>query len=212
MVRMLSLSLVAGLALGLSAAPAAAKKVKPRKMTCEEFVALDVSDQSAVLAYLDGHGQGATAVPVAELDVQRESGAIIEDCKTTPKETLAQKIVKHVPGGKKLIKPPKMTCEEFGALSSEEQPLAYYFASGYDHATNQVTEDAGEIDLDWPAFSGGRVKRASFICLPKAVSSPPSVLAKGKTSTSMTRYSSEGARFLKRGQTLLRIAVHFVYT
>lgn len=148
--RLLTLTLAAGLALGLSASAAsAARKVKPAKMTCEEFVALGEKDQPAVVAYLDGYNQGKKMQQeVGELDVERQVGEIVTDCKTTPKLTLAEKVLKHVPGGKKLIKPAKMTCEEYATLAESKQPLVYYFASGYDHATKKVTEEAGSLDLD----------------------------------------------------------------
>jgi hypothetical protein len=152
--RVLALSLAIGLAVGLPATAASAKKAKPRKMTCQEFVALDSKQQPAVVAYLDGYAQGGkTEEEIGELDVDREVGEVVKSCKTTPKETLAQKIVMHLPGGKKLIKPAKMTCEDYLAVDTTKQPLLYYFAAGYDHATKQVTEDAGEVDLDTTAWS-----------------------------------------------------------
>jgi acid stress chaperone HdeA len=152
--RTLCLALALVLAVGLPATVASAKKVKPRKMTCQEFVALDAKQQPAVVAYLDGYAQGGkTEQEIGELDVDREIGAVVKTCKTTPHETLAQKIAMHLPGGKKLIKPAKMTCQEYMAVDSTKQPLAYYFAAGYDHATRKVSEEDGEIDLDTTAWS-----------------------------------------------------------
>jgi hypothetical protein len=45
-----------------------------------------------------------------------------------------------------------MTCEEYLSVETSKQPLVYYFAAGYDHATKKVTEDAGEVDLDTTAW------------------------------------------------------------
>jgi HdeA/HdeB family len=150
----LSLAVAFGLAGGLAASPAAAKKAKPRKMTCQEFVALDDDEQPSVVAYLDGYAEGGKGEEeIGALDVDRQIGEVVQSCKTTPHEGLAQKLLMHLPGGKKLIKPAKMTCEEYASVDASKQPLLYYFAAGYDHATKKVTEDAGEVDLDTTAWN-----------------------------------------------------------
>jgi hypothetical protein len=78
-------------------ASAAPKKVD--QITCEEFLALDPDDQNRIAYWIDGYAQakGEAAVGTVALDkFGQPIGALVDDCKTTPKETLWQKIKKHL--------------------------------------------------------------------------------------------------------------------
>jgi hypothetical protein len=90
-----------GIALGGLWAPgtvsAAEKKVD--KITCEEFLAMDPADQNRIAYWVDGYAQakGDAEVGTVALDkFGQPIGALVEDCKKTPKETLWQKLKKHL--------------------------------------------------------------------------------------------------------------------
>jgi hypothetical protein len=90
-----------GIALGglvaTGTASAASKKVD--QVTCEEFLALDPDDQNRIAYWIDGYARakGEAAVGTVALDkFGQPIGALVEDCKATPKETLWQKIKKHL--------------------------------------------------------------------------------------------------------------------
>lgn len=137
-------ALVAGFAL-----PAAAKKKNAPKMTCEEFAAQTPEAQTRVAAYLDGYTKGGTEVTAAdEVEVDRELDVLVVSCTQEPKATLWDKIKKHLPGGKKKVKPVAMTCEEFLSLSSDVQPEVAYWLAGYDAARNKAVAASGEVDLE----------------------------------------------------------------
>lgn len=74
--------------------PFGSKKVKPVKMTCEEFMSLDKSVQPEVAYFLDGYSRkDKTDVAVAgEIDLERDTAVFVELCKPTPKESLWAKI------------------------------------------------------------------------------------------------------------------------
>jgi len=87
---------LAGL-LATGTASAASKSVD--KITCEEFLALDPDDQNRIAYWVDGYAQakGEAAVGTVALDkFGQPIGALVEDCKATPKETLWQKLKKHL--------------------------------------------------------------------------------------------------------------------
>jgi hypothetical protein len=78
-------------------ASAASKKVD--EITCEEFLALDPDDQNRIAYWIDGYAaaKDEAAVGTVALDkFGQPIGALVEDCKATPKETLWQKIKKHL--------------------------------------------------------------------------------------------------------------------
>lgn len=92
-----ALGAVLGGLLAAGTASAASKKVD--QVTCEEFLALDPDDQNRIAYWIDGYAQakGEAAVGTVALDkFGHPIGALIEDCKKTPKETLWQKIKKHL--------------------------------------------------------------------------------------------------------------------
>jgi hypothetical protein len=74
--------------------PGGSKKVKPVKMTCEEFLSLDESVQPEVSYFLDGYSRkDKTDVAVAgEIDLERDTAVFVEICKPAPKESLWAKV------------------------------------------------------------------------------------------------------------------------
>ena len=137
-------ALVAGFAL-----PAAAGKKNAPKMTCEEFAAQTPEAQTRVAAFLDGYSKGGKKfADDSEVDVDRELDMLVVSCTQEPKATLWDKIKAHMPGGKKKVKPVKMTCEEFLALDSDVQPEVAYWLAGYDAASKTDVDDSGEVDLE----------------------------------------------------------------
>jgi len=86
-------------AAGLAASPAAAAGKAIDKITCEEFLALNPDDQNRIAYWVDGYVQakGEAAVGTVAMDkFGQPIGALIEDCKKTPKETLWQKMKKFI--------------------------------------------------------------------------------------------------------------------
>lgn len=74
--------------------PLGSKKVKPVKMTCEEFLSLDEDVQPEVSYFLEGYNRKSnTDVAVAgEIDLERDTAVFVEICKPAPKESLWAKI------------------------------------------------------------------------------------------------------------------------
>jgi len=74
--------------------PGGSKKVKPVKMTCDEFMALGKDVQPEVAYFLDGYSRkGKTNVALAgEVDLERDTAVFVEICKPAPKESLWAKI------------------------------------------------------------------------------------------------------------------------
>lgn len=134
-----------GLAL---AAWAGAKKNAP-KMTCEEFAAQTPEGQTRIAAFLDGYSKrGTKEDALADVEVDRVLDTLVVSCKQDPKATLWDKLKAHMPGGKKKVKPVKMTCEEFLALGSSEQPEVAYWLDGYNRKTGTDAQAMGEVDLE----------------------------------------------------------------
>ena len=129
---------------------AQAKKHDLPKMTCEEFLALGESLQPRAVAWLDGYSKGGKLKEedVGEVDIDRETAVLVVSCKEDPKKTLWQKIEEKMPGGAKRVKPVKMTCEDYVALSESEQPELYYFAKGYNRGSKTKEDVSGEVDLE----------------------------------------------------------------
>jgi hypothetical protein len=85
----------------LAAGPARAesKKKQVDTITCEEFLALNPNDQQRIAYWIDGYqeAKGEAAVGTVAFDkFGQPIGALVEDCKATPKETLWQKLKKHL--------------------------------------------------------------------------------------------------------------------
>jgi len=83
------------------AAPAGAesKTKKVDEITCEDFLALNPSDQQRIAYWVDGYAQAKNEAAVGTVAFDKFGnplGALIEDCKATPKETLWQKFKQKV--------------------------------------------------------------------------------------------------------------------
>ena len=99
--RAIIVSATAGLVLGslVAAAPARAesKSKQVDQITCEEFLAMKPDDQHHIAYWVDGYqtAKGEAAVGVVAFDKFGQSiGALVDECKTAPKETLWQKLKK----------------------------------------------------------------------------------------------------------------------
>jgi HdeA/HdeB family len=97
------LSASVGLALGglVAVLPARAesKSKQVDMITCEEFLAMNPDSQQRIAYWVDGYqeGKGQAAIEVIELNkFGQPIDEMVEDCKTTPKETLWQKVKKHL--------------------------------------------------------------------------------------------------------------------
>ncbi len=79
--------------------PAIAKTKQVDQITCEEFLALNPNDQQRIAFWVDGYqaAKNDAAVGTVAFDkFGQPLGALVDECKTTPKETLWQKLKKHV--------------------------------------------------------------------------------------------------------------------
>ena len=89
--------LAAVLAAGPVRADSKTKQVD--QITCEEFLAMNPNDQQHIAYWVDGYqmAKGEAAVGTVAFDkFGQPIGALVEDCKATPKETLWQKLKKHI--------------------------------------------------------------------------------------------------------------------
>jgi hypothetical protein len=87
---------VAALCVGVAAQ--AAKKVNPKQITCEEFLALGTEVQPQVVYWLEGYSK-AGKPEAAEIDVdalEQPVTMVVTDCRTAPKATLWEKVKKHL--------------------------------------------------------------------------------------------------------------------
>jgi hypothetical protein len=78
---------------------AESKKKQVDQITCEEFLALNPNDQQRTAYWVDGYevAKGEAAVGTVAFDkFGQPIGALVDDCKVTPKETLWQKLKKHL--------------------------------------------------------------------------------------------------------------------
>jgi len=99
--RAMIVSATAGLVLGclVTAAPARAesKSKQVDQITCEEFLAMKPDDQQHIAYWVDGYqtAKGEAAVGVVAFDkFGKPIGALVDECKMAPKETLWQKLKK----------------------------------------------------------------------------------------------------------------------
>ena len=79
--------------------PACAASKQVDQITCEEFLALNPEDQNKIAFWVDGYqvANGEAAVGTVAFDkFGQPIGALVDDCKKTPKETLWQKLKKHI--------------------------------------------------------------------------------------------------------------------
>jgi hypothetical protein len=80
-------------------ARAESKSKQVDQITCEEFLALNPDDQQRIAYWVDGYSvaKGETAVGTVAFDkFGQPIGALVDDCKATPKETLWQKLKKYI--------------------------------------------------------------------------------------------------------------------
>jgi hypothetical protein len=78
-------------------ASAASKQVD--QITCEEFLTLDPDNQNRIAYWVDGYAQAKNEAEVGTVALDKFGQpirALVEDCKKTPKETLWQKLKKHL--------------------------------------------------------------------------------------------------------------------
>jgi hypothetical protein len=132
------------------AGSAQAKKHNLPKMTCEEFLALGDDLQPRAVAWLDGYSKGGKVKEedIGEVDIDRQTDVLVISCKQDPKKTLWEKIQEKMPGGSKRVKPVKMTCADYVALSETERPELYYWAKGYNRGSKTKEDVSGEVDLE----------------------------------------------------------------
>lgn len=94
------LAAVALAALGIGSAAHAtttAKKVKPKQITCEEFLALGTEAQPRVVYWLEGFSKSGR-LEDTEIDVdalERPIAMVVTECHKTPKATLLEKIEEY---------------------------------------------------------------------------------------------------------------------
>ena len=65
------------------------------QITCEEFLAMNPQDQNRIAYWVDGYAaaKGEAAVGTVAFDkFGQPIGALVDDCKAAPKETLWQKL------------------------------------------------------------------------------------------------------------------------
>src|ERR1700745_3434546 len=78
---------------------AAPKQKQGDQITCEEFLALGPDGQERIAYWIDGYqaAKGEAVVGTVAFDkFGQPVGALVEECKATPKETLWQKLEKHL--------------------------------------------------------------------------------------------------------------------
>jgi hypothetical protein len=69
------------------------------KITCEEFLGLNPDDQQRIAYWVDGYAEAKNEAAIGTVAFDKFGqpiGALVEECKATPKETLWQKIKKHL--------------------------------------------------------------------------------------------------------------------
>ena len=99
MIGSVTVGMVLGGVVAFGPAAAASKSKQVDQITCEEFLALNPDDQQRIAYWIDGYqvAKGEAAVGTIAFDkFDQPIGAIVDDCKATPKETLWQKLKKHL--------------------------------------------------------------------------------------------------------------------
>jgi len=93
----MTLALLGSTLIAARAADAKSKQVD--QITCEEFLALNPDDQNRIAYWVDGYeaAKGEAAVGTVAFDkFGKPIGGLVDECKATPKETLWQKLKKHI--------------------------------------------------------------------------------------------------------------------
>jgi HdeA/HdeB family len=89
----------AALAAVLTAGAAFAASKKIDQITCEEFLAMNPDDQNRIAYWIDGYQQSKNEAAVGTVAFDKFGqpiGALVDDCKATPKATLWEKLKKHL--------------------------------------------------------------------------------------------------------------------
>jgi hypothetical protein len=89
----------AALAVVLTAGAAFAASKKVDQITCEEFLAMNPDDQNRIAYWIDGYQESKNEAAVGTVALDKFGqpiGALIDDCKATPKATLWEKLKKHL--------------------------------------------------------------------------------------------------------------------
>jgi hypothetical protein len=129
------------------AAPASAARKDATKVTCAEFAAQSSEGQARLTSFLDGYSKrGQNVEYIDTTEVKRELDVLVVACQQDPKATVWDKIRAHIPGEAHKVHRVKMTCEEFLALGSSEQPEVAYWLAGYNSGGS--VEEAGQVDVD----------------------------------------------------------------
>jgi acid stress chaperone HdeA len=76
--------------------PFGSKKVKPIKMTCDDFMALGESEKPEVAYWLAGYNAAKKTDVAAsgEVDLETDTAVLLQECKPAPKASLWEKIKK----------------------------------------------------------------------------------------------------------------------
>jgi len=142
------LALVAMAATACSRGTARSTASSPQ-MTCKEFLGVEDREKPLAIAWLDGYSKGGRLreEDVGEIDVDRQMTALIVACEQTPKQTLWDRIRADLPGGRK-VRPAKLTCQEYAAMTEPERREVVYWADGYDRAVHQKEGVFRAVELD----------------------------------------------------------------
>jgi hypothetical protein len=73
------------------------KKVKPVKMTCQEFIDMDESVRPELVYWADGYNKAKKMKEgvAGEVDLEQDVAVVYEECKQAPKESVWAKIKQH---------------------------------------------------------------------------------------------------------------------
>jgi acid stress chaperone HdeA len=96
-------AVVVGIALAQSAEAQTPMKVRPAKMTCEDFIAVDDNYKPALVYWAEGTDHaGIKETDELTVDTANPVAIVIEECKKTPKMTFLGK-VKHLVKSGRLV-------------------------------------------------------------------------------------------------------------
>ncbi len=90
-------TVVALATLGLGAAAYAASTVKPKEMTCEEFLALGTEVQPRVVYWMEGYSKSGKPED-AEIDMdalERPVAVVVTECRKAPRSTVWEKLKQY---------------------------------------------------------------------------------------------------------------------
>lgn len=98
-INSVTLSLVLGGLVAAGPVRAESKSKQVDQITCEEFLALNPDDQQRIAYWVDGYAVAKNEAAVGTVAFDKFGqpiGALVTDCKATPKETLWQKLKKYL--------------------------------------------------------------------------------------------------------------------